>query len=115
MRVSVPCSSCSGEVGLSDDFCPKCGEKVSKALKRELRARLEATDGSVGGKADQVRKASSMLLILAGLFVVGGVVMYFLAQSTADTALAQLRTFPAGSQVTVEGKVYGIEQLRGIV
>jgi hypothetical protein len=55
------------------------------------------------------------LLLVAVLFVVGGLAMFAMAMVTTNDALDKLRDLPASSELTVEGTVYTVERLREMV
>jgi hypothetical protein len=93
-KVSVPCDSCSANVGIGDDFCPSCGAEVSADLKRALHERWEASDSSAAERAKHIRSASHMIAILAALFVLGGLLMFYTSGKEATEALQQLQGLP---------------------
>jgi hypothetical protein len=112
MDVSVPCASCRAEVHVGDDFCQSCGAVVPAALKRALNERLEATDPEA---RQRIKKASGALLLVAVLFVFGGLVMFAMTMRTTNEALEKLRELPASAELMVEGKLYTVERLREAV
>jgi len=90
VEVSVPCSSCAGRVRLGDDFCESCGAEIGPELKRALQERLEASDSKAAERGKLVNSASSTILILSVLFVLGGIIFYFISQNKADEALRSI-------------------------
>jgi hypothetical protein len=79
-------------VRAGDEFCESCGAAVGPELKRALRDRLEASDSSAAERAKLVKSASGTILALSVLFVIGGVVFYFLSESKVDEALRNIAT-----------------------
>lgn len=90
VEVSVPCGACGKPLRGGDEFCEACGAKITDELKAARRARLEASDASFAQHTKRVKSAQSTIAVLSVLFVLGGAVLFFIAQSQADKALAQL-------------------------
>lgn len=90
VEVSVPCGACGKAVRGGDEFCEACGAKVGGELKAALRARLEASHGGFADHGKKVKSAQSTIAVLSVLFVIGGVVFFFITQAQADKALVQL-------------------------
>jgi hypothetical protein len=90
VEVSVPCASCSGSIRIGDDFCQSCGASVSRDLKAALERRLEASSYTMSQSAKRVREASHVIIGLCVLFVISGIVLYFVQQSKAADALSNL-------------------------
>ena len=90
LEVSVPCGACGKPVKGGDDFCEACGAQVSLELKEALRRRMEVSDLGYGLHADKVRKAQSTIRALSVLFLLGGVVFFFITKLQTDEALAKL-------------------------
>jgi hypothetical protein len=77
-------------VRAGDEFCEACGEKVPKELKNTLGeqgAAAEWTMATHGKKAESTQKTIGGLAIL---FVLGGVVFFFVTRSQVETALGEL-------------------------
>ena len=88
--VSVPCGACGKAVRGGDEFCESCGAQVPEERKEAIRARLEASDSGYAEHRKRVRSARSVIVALSVLFVLGGVVMYFVTRSQADDAIGKL-------------------------
>jgi hypothetical protein len=89
-EVSVPCGACSEPVRGGDDFCESCGGQVPEERKEAIRSRLEASHSEYAEHRKRVRSARTVIVALSVLFVLGGVVMYFITRSQADDALGKL-------------------------
>jgi hypothetical protein len=115
--VSIPCTRCQRPVHLGDEFCESCGVPVGDAERDALRARLQASSSEAAEQQKHVRSARNGMAVLSGLFVLGGAVMFFLGQSTAEKALANLRgldegmTYPA----PINGVTYTVGELRAVI
>lgn len=90
--VSVPCATCGKAVRGGDEFCESCGAKVGEELKGALRERLEASHTGFKKHREQLRSAQSTIGILSILFVLGGVVLFFVTKGKVDDALSKLST-----------------------
>ncbi len=90
VKVSIMCPACNGAIVVGDKFCEKCGAKVTAEQEASLRERLEHSSGDMAEHMKQVRAARQTIMVLAVMFVLGGVVMYFIAQGTVETAAEQL-------------------------
>ena len=73
-----------------DEFCEACGARVSDELKSELRARLEASHSGYAGHTKKLRSAQKTIAALAVLFVIGGVILFFITREQVDATLAVL-------------------------
>jgi hypothetical protein len=89
-EVSVPCGACGKPVQGGDEFCEACGAKVSPELKAALRDRLEWTDLGYALHKKKMTSAQSTIGVLAILFVLGGIVFFFIARDQASDALVRL-------------------------
>jgi hypothetical protein len=95
MDVSIPCSGCSENLRPGDAFCEACGARVTPEAQRQLQERLEAADPKAAERAKHLRSASQTILVLAVLFVLGGVLYFFMAQSDAKEALRNIAEYDA--------------------
>ncbi|WP_437817215.1 hypothetical protein [Sorangium sp. So ce1078] len=91
MKVSIMCPACSGQIVVGDKFCESCGAAVTDEQRAALRERLERSSGDMAAHMKHVREARQTIILLAVMFVLGGVVMYLLARGQAEAALANLR------------------------
>ncbi len=114
MKVSILCPACSGPIAVGDKFCEKCGAKVTGEQEASLRQRLEATSGDMAEHMKQVRSARQTIMVLAVMFVLGGVVMFFIAQGQAEKALVNLRGLDEGMMFPelVQGQSMTVGKLR---
>jgi hypothetical protein len=117
VKVSIMCPACSGTIVVGDKFCEKCGAKVTAEQEASLRERLEHSSGDMAEHMKQVRAARQTIMVLAVMFVLGGVVMYFMAQGTAETALNNLRELDAAMTYPqeVQGQTVTVGRLREMV
>jgi hypothetical protein len=90
LEVSVPCGACGKPVRGGDEFCEACGARVTEELKNVLRERLESSHAGYSEHAKRVRNARTTIVVLSVLFVLGGIVMFFITRSQADDALQNL-------------------------
>jgi uncharacterized membrane protein len=90
VEVSVPCGTCGKAIRGGDEFCEGCGAKVSPSLKTALRDRLEASHSGYADYKKKMLSAQGTIGALAVLFVIGGVVFFFITRSQVDAALVQL-------------------------
>jgi uncharacterized membrane protein len=90
VEVSVPCGTCGKAIRGGDGFCEGCGAKVSDSLKAALRDRLEASHSGYADYKKKMQSAQGTIGALAVLFVIGGVVFFFITRSQVDDALVQL-------------------------
>lgn len=115
--VSVPCDSCSAPIKVGDDFCEACGAQVSEASKQALRQRLEASDATARQQLKSVREATQAIVVLAVLFVIGGILMFALSLGTANDALENLRGLDDAAvvDIPVDGEIYSAGELRTMI
>lgn len=90
VQVSVPCGACGKAVGGGDEFCESCGAQVGPELKSALRARMEASHSGFARHSKQLRNAQSTIGGLSILFVLGGIVFFFITRGQVNTALSSL-------------------------
>lgn len=117
VKVSILCSACNGAIVVGDKFCEKCGAKVTAEQEAALRERLEHSSGDMAEHMKHVRAARQTIMVLAVMFVLGGVVMFFIAQNTAETALNNLRGLDASMTFPeqVQGQTVTVGRLREMV
>jgi hypothetical protein len=117
VKVSIMCPACNGAIVVGDKFCEKCGAKVTAEQEASLLERLEHSSGDMAEHMKQVRAARQTIMVLAVMFVLGGVVMYFIAQGTAETALNNLRGLDAAMTYPqeVQGQTVTVGRLREMV
>jgi hypothetical protein len=101
----VPCGACGKPVRGGDEFCETCGARVSDDLKRVLRQRLEASHGDYAEHAKKLRSAQTTILVLSVLFLVSGVIFFFITRAQAEQAAAGLGSASDAAllQTPVEG------------
>lgn len=117
MKVSILCPTCSGAIVVGDKFCEKCGAKVTPEQEQVLRQRLEASSGDMAEHMKHVNGARSTIMVLAVMFVIGGVIMFFLAQGQAEKALDNLRGLDGSMMFPepVQGQTVTVAKLREMV
>lgn len=96
--LSPSCPKCKARIKGLDEFCASCGAELPPA--------------EIHGGESRVKEATGMITALAVLFVISGVVMYFIQRGTADDALSKLAHLPADQVLQVEGKEYVVSELR---
>ena len=97
-KAPIQCAKCASVAKPYDRFCGKCGEAMPTAEHYQAQR--------------NVKHATGAIRILAVLFVVFGVVMYFVTKGQADAALLRLEGAEAGTTYDVQGKTYTVEALR---
>ncbi|MEO8064467.1 MAG: hypothetical protein ABI821_17150 [Pseudomonadota bacterium] len=93
------CPSCQAEIELLDEYCAKCGHALGTPARFLHR--------------HSVQGATNAIWVLAVLFALFGVVMFYVTRETTQTALANLAPF--GDQVVLEpidGVAYTAGELR---
>ena len=93
------CPACKSEIQLLDEFCAKCGHALGTPARFLHR--------------HSVQGATSAIWVLAALFALFGVVMFFVTRDTTQTALANLAAFgDAEILAPIEGVTYTAGELR---
>ena len=117
MTVSIPCPACRGEIRPMDEFCETCGSKVTKDQKRSIRDRLEAYGGDGSAEMKLVRSAQQATMMLAVLFVFGGLVMFVLSKVHAMEALDKLRDLRPERILSqpMNGKLLSVAEARELI
>jgi len=96
------CKACNAEVQLLDEFCAKCGHSLGTPARFLHR--------------HSVQGATSAIWLLAVLFAIFGVVMFFLMRDTTQTALANLAPFGDHEVLQpIDGVTYTAGELRARV
>lgn len=94
----IQCAACGTAAKPYDRFCGKCGQAMPSA--EDYRAKK------------YVGHATGAIKWLAVLFLVFGVLMYFVTKGQADAALLKLQGAEAGATYTVGDETLGVEELR---
>ena len=117
MKVSIMCPACDGAIVVGDKFCEKCGAKVTAEQEASLRERLEYSSRDMAEHMKQVRAARQTIMVLAVMFVLGGVLMFFVAQGTTEKALSNLSALDANMiyPEPVQGQTVTVGKLRELV
>jgi predicted nucleic acid-binding Zn ribbon protein len=94
------CKKCGAAVRPNDRFCDACGNSLPRAKEVDARRRVKA--------------ATNAIVTLAVLFVISGVIMFFLQRSTNAEALANLEGMNAADMypAPIDGQTYTVGQLR---
>ena len=122
-KTSVPCSACGKPVYKADEFCEACGQRVDDTTKAIIQAAIEDKRRAREARAmeaerlaeqsrPKVRKAARMILVLAGLFFLGGVLQSMVARGNTEKALANLAGLDASATVPIDGVEYNVGELR---
>jgi hypothetical protein len=98
-RYAIKCKACGTTANSYDRFCAKCGNVLPTAEER-------ANKGVVA-------EATKTISVLSGLFLVFGIVTYFLTKSQLAPALAKLQALDPESMypVPVNGATYKVAEL----
>lgn len=93
------CPACRAEIQLLDEYCAKCGHALGTPARFLHR--------------HSVQGATSAIWVLAGLFAIFGVVMFYVMRDTTQTALENLAQF-ADHEVLepIDGVTYTAGELR---
>ncbi|MGC1459058.1 MAG: zinc ribbon domain-containing protein [Steroidobacteraceae bacterium] len=96
----IKCEACGAIVKPNDRFCTGCGQAMPTAETVLHRTNL--------------KKATRAITWLAVLFLVSGLLMYYLANQRADTALSHLAGMDASAVFPkpIEGHSYTVGELR---
>ncbi|MGZ3789866.1 MAG: zinc ribbon domain-containing protein [Bacteriovorax sp.] len=92
------CPTCSAENKSYDKFCASCGGE------------LPSTNVLEGQR--KVKEATTYILVLAGMFVVFGLLMFFINNDNFDKSLQQLSAYKTSDILTVNGISYKVGELR---
>jgi len=88
--VSLPCGACAKPVRSGDDFCEACGARVTPELKSTLGTKGAAAEWTLAAHDKKAQNTQKTIGALSILFVIGGVVFFFITRSQGETALAEL-------------------------
>ncbi|MGH8707730.1 MAG: zinc ribbon domain-containing protein [Burkholderiales bacterium] len=94
----IKCPACGTVAKPYDRFCGKCGNAMPSAEHYQAQR--------------HVKHATGAIKILSALFLISGILMYFVTKGQADATLAQLQGAEAGATYEVQGRTYTVEQLR---
>lgn len=96
----IKCASCGTVAKPYDRFCASCGKAMPTA------------EDHLNQK--HVKDATGAIKVLAVLFVIFGVVMFFVAKGQADPVLAKLQAMDPGTMfpTPIEGRTYTVGELQ---
>jgi len=94
----IKCPACATVAKPYDRFCAKCGQAMPTG------EQYQATK--------HVKHATGAIKILAVLFLIFGILMYFVTKGQADASLAKLEGAEAGATYELQGKTYTTQELR---
>jgi hypothetical protein len=95
----LQCPSCKAEIQLLDEFCAKCGHSLGTPARFLHR--------------HSVQGATNAIWVLAVLFALFGIVMFFLMKETTETALTNLAAFEDHEVLEpIDGVTYTAGELR---
>lgn len=96
----IKCASCGTVARPYDRFCGSCGKEMPTA------------EDHLNQK--HVNEATGAIKVLAVIFVLFGVLMFFVAKGQADPVLAKLQGMDPGSVIPtpIEGRTYTVGELR---
>jgi len=117
LEVAIPCGACAMAIRVGDQHCPGCGRAVPDQDRSTLQVRLESSDYEANERSTKVRDAAKWIGVLAILFALSGVFMFFVQRGRVGDALANLRPFQDDELLTppIDGKTYTAGQLRRMV
>ncbi len=101
VMVSVPCGACGKVLRDGDEFCEACGARVTDAAKQAMAQQLWDREAARGNYDKHAKSARTTMVVLAVMFLLGGVAFFFLAQSQAEKALVNLAA-AADSELLLE-------------
>jgi hypothetical protein len=99
-KAPIKCAACGTIAKPYDRFCGKCGKPMPTAEDYELQK--------------NVRSATSAIKVLAVLFVIAGMLFFFITKGQTDSALVKLEGLdPAATYPTpIDGRTYTVAELR---
>lgn len=93
------CPACKVEIQLLDEFCAKCGHSLGTPARFLHR--------------HSVQGATSAIWVLAALYALFGIVMFFMMRGTTETALTNLAAFEDHEVLEpIDGVTYTAGELR---
>jgi hypothetical protein len=104
-EVSVPCGACQKPLHSGDEFCASCGAAVTAEQVEALRGQLAATSVEYFWHSKQAKSAEKTIGAVAILFLLGGVVFFFMTFASTHKALEEFAGLEASEPLarTVEG------------
>ena len=99
-KEAIKCPTCAAAAKPYDRFCGSCGKPMPSAEDRALQK--------------NVKSATSAIKVLAGLFVLSGLLFFFITKGQAETFLAQLQGMQPGDVYPneINGRAYTVEELQ---
>jgi hypothetical protein len=99
-KTPIKCAACATVAKPYDRFCGKCGKAMPTAEAYALQKNVKSATGAIK--------------ILAVLFVVFGLLMFFVTKGQTDAVLAKLQGMDPGAvfQKPIEGRTYTVGELR---
>lgn len=99
----IKCAACGVVAKPYDRFCASCGHAMPSPEERQLEK--------------HVKEATGAIKVLAALFLIFGLVMFFVTKEQADKALAGMAGMDASAVLPnpIEGKTYTVGELRKAV
>ena len=94
----IACEACATVAKPFDRFCGKCGQAMPTAEDHQAKRRVGHATGAIK--------------VLAVIFLVFGILMYFVTKGQADAALAKLANEDPAATYQVGGETYTVEALR---
>jgi hypothetical protein len=94
----IACPACQTSAKPYDQFCGKCGQAMPTA--EDYRAQ------------NCVKQATGAIKVLAVLFLIFGILMFFVTQTQADAALAKLQNMDPGQTWEAAGRTWNVGELR---
>lgn len=94
----IRCAACKAVAKPYDRFCGMCGKPMPAAEHYQAKR--------------NVGHATGAIKVLAVLFLIFGVAMYFVTKGQADATLVQLQGAEPGATYELQGKTYTVEELR---
>jgi putative Ca2+/H+ antiporter (TMEM165/GDT1 family) len=94
----IACPACATGAKPYDRFCGKCGQAMPTGEHYQAQK--------------HVKHATGAIKILAVLFLIFGIAMYFVTKGQADATLAKLEGADPAATYDVQGKTYTTEELR---
>ena len=94
----IKCPACATVAKPYDRFCAKCGQAMPTGEQYQAKK--------------HVKHATGAIKILAVLFLIFGILMYFVTKGQADASLAKLQGAEAGATYELQGKTYTTQELR---
>jgi hypothetical protein len=99
-KTAIKCEACATVARAYDRFCGKCGKAMPTAEDYELQKNVKSATGAIKW--------------LAVLFVLGGLLFFFITKNQSDAALAKLDGVSAELEYAppIQGRTYTVGELR---